>query len=485
MQRFVLFLALILSFNAFAQSSLQQAIDKLAKDPVLKSQGFSMTVMDVESGEIIANHQKDRGLIPASSLKVVTTSTALALLGDDFKFKTELKYDGSIDEAGILNGNIYIKGYGDPTLGSDHYTKTIDLDALMAKFVKSIQEKGIKKINGKIIGDASFFGTQVDGRTWVWEDMGNYYGAGAWGLNIHENRYFLTFKRSNKLGATPLIEKVEPHIPNLLHFNEIKQAGKGSGDHAFIFGSVYNYTRFIRGTIPIGSSGFTIKGSIPDPPFFAAYYLMKQLEEQNIATNKEAASLFELEQSGFKKEESKVLYTHYSPSLKEIVEITNMKSINLYCEAMLRYLGADRKGVGSPEAGIEVVYEFLKNNGFDDKNFFLEDGSGLSPFNTVSSFQMASVMRLIAKDKKLYNSFRPSLSVAAQSGSLRYMFKGTSASGKIRAKSGGMKRVRSYTGFVETKSGKLRTFSIICNHFTCESGTMRKKMEKVMLEMIN
>ncbi len=484
MHRFVLFLSLILSFNALAQTSLQRSIGELAKDPVLKSQGFSMTVMDVESGEIIAQHQKDRGLIPASSLKVVTTSTTLALLGDDFKFKTELQYDGSIDEAGVLNGNVYIKGYGDPTLGSDHFEKTNDLDAVMEKFVQAIKEKGIKKINGKIIGDASFLGTQVDCRTWVWEDMGNYYGAGAWGLNIHENRYFLTFKRNSTIGAKPEVEKVEPHIPNLLHMNEITQAGKGSGDHAFIFGSVYNYTRFIRGTIPIGKTSFTIKGSIPDPPFFAAYYLMKKLEAQDIETNKEATSLFELERNGFQDNNRIVFYTHYSPNLKDIVQITNMKSINLYCEAMLRYLGADRKGKGTPDAGLEVIQEFLKNKNFNKNNFFIEDGSGLSPFNTVSSFQMATVMRLIAQDKKLYTSFRPSLPVAAQSGALKYMFKGTNAAGKIRAKSGGMKRVRSYTGYAETKSGKLRAFSIICNHFTCESSEMRKKMERVMLKMV-
>lgn len=486
MLRIVFFLSLILLYiPTLAQTSLQKTIDELAKDPVLNAQGFSMTVMEVESGKIIAQHQKDRGLIPASSLKVVTTSTALALLGDDFKFKTELQMDGSVDAEGVLNGNIYIKGFGDPTLGSDHFEKTIPLDEIMDRFVKAIQAKGIKRVNGKIIGDASFFGTMVDGRTWLWEDMGNYYAAGAWGLNIHENRYFLTFKRTLKEGTIPEIEKVEPAIPNLLHLNEVRLAGKNSGDNAYIFGSVYNYTRFIRGTIPIGNRSFTIKGAIPDPPFFAAYYLMKKLEDQQIPTKKEATSLFEVERQGFEIQKREVLDTHYSPSLKEIVKITNMKSINLYCEAMLRYLGKDRRGEGSPEAGLEVVIDFFKNNGFDDQGFFMEDGSGLSPFNTVSSYQMASIMRLVAKDKKRLASFWPSLPVAAKSGSLKYMFKGTAASAKIRAKSGGMKRVRSYTGYVETASGQLLAFSIICNHFTCESSTMRQKMERVMLKMVN
>lgn len=485
MRHFVFFFLLILFFETNAQPGLQKAMDQLVQDPTLHAQGFSMTVLEVESGKIIAQHQKDRGLIPASSLKVLTTSVSLDVLGADFVFKTELQYDGTITSDGVLKGNLYLKGYGDPTLGSDHFKKTLALDVLMDRFVAAIQEKGIKRIAGKIIGDASFFGTQVDGRTWLWEDIGNYYGAGAWGLNIHENRYFLTFDRSLKVGAIPKIAKVDPEIPNLLHLNEVTQAGRNTGDNAYLFGSVYNYTRFVRGTIPIGSSPFTIKGAIPDPPFFAAYYLMKRLEAANIETRKEATSLFQLEQTTpLASKKRIVLYTHNSPSLKEIVQITNMKSINLYCEAMLRYLGKVKKGAGSPEAGVEVIYDFLKSKQFPLNGFFVEDGSGLSPFNTVSTFQMASLMRIIAKDKALYDDFRPSLPVAAQSGSLRYLFKGTAASGKIRAKSGGMKRVRSYTGYVESKTNGLLAFSIICNHFTGASSQMRKKMEKVMLKMV-
>lgn len=485
MQRIVLFFLLILGSNLLsAQNALQKAMDQLAKDPVLRAKGFSMTVLDVESGKVIASHQKDRALIPASSLKVLTTACALSKLGDDFQFKTELQYDGEIDAAGVLNGNIYIKGYGDPTLGSDHYDKAMPMDDLMEQFVQQIKAKGIKRVKGKIIGDASFFETQVDGRTWLWEDLGNYYGAGAWGLSIHDNRYFLTFKRSARQGAQPEIKKVEPAIPNLLHINEVIQGPRNSGDNAYIFGSPYNYTRFVRGSIPLGSSDFKIKGAIPDPPFFAAYYLMKQLEKQGVPTAKEASSLFQLKQEQKHVEQPRqILYTHRSPKLKDIVEITNRKSVNLYCEAMLRYLGHHAKGKGSAEAGLNVIYTFLKEKQINTQGFFVEDGSGLSPFNTVSSFQMASLMRQIARDEKLYRSFLPSLPVAAKSGSLAYMFKNTKASGRIKAKSGGMKRVRSYTGYVETVSGKLLAFSIICNHFTCESGVMRRKMEPVMLRM--
>jgi D-alanyl-D-alanine carboxypeptidase/D-alanyl-D-alanine-endopeptidase (penicillin-binding protein 4) len=487
MHRIVLFFCLISIINSTtAQSPLQRAINELAADPDLKSGGFSMTVMDVATGEVLASYQKDHGLLPASSLKVVTTGIALDLLGADFRFKTELQYDGSIDAKGILNGNVYIKGYGDPTLGSDQFEKTIPLEDLMQDFVKAMQDAGIKKINGKIIGDASFFSSEANGRTWSWEDIGNYYGAGAWGLNIRENRYHLTFRQQSQLGKIPPIEKVEPEIPNLIHINEVRSAEKGSGDNAYIFGSNYNYTRFVRGTIPVGKSPFEIKGSIPDPPFFAAYSLLVASENAGIQSNKIATSLLELERAGdFKAGKRKTIYTHYSPILKEIVEITNMKSINLYCEALLRYLGKSQKGAGTPGAGLEVIDDYWEKKGIDNKGFFMEDGSGLSSFNVVSSYQLASYMRELALNKALYKVFLPSLPVAAKSGSLSYMFKNTAASGKIRAKSGGLKRVRSYTGYVEGQGGQLLSFSIICNRFTGESGALRRKMEKAMLPMVN
>ncbi len=485
MRSIVLYSLLFLFFipNLFSQSSLDKAIDELAKMDVMRHASLSVSVIEVESGKVIASHDPDRNLLPASSLKVVTTSMALEVLGEDFRFQTALQYDGEIDAHGTLNGNLYIKGTGDPTIGSHHFDAATKMEEVLTQFRLEISKLGIRKITGKIIGDASYFETSTEGRSWLYEDLGNYYGAGAWGLNFHENLFFIGFRQNAKLGSQPKIEEMTPEVPNLLLVNELKSAKAGSGDNAYVFGTSYNYTRFIRGTIPVGSKLFKIKGSIPDPPFFFAYSLMKELEANGIETSKMATSQFQQDLEEKKATKRNTFFTFESPTLKEIVRETNLKSVNLYCESMLRAIGKKEKGVGSDVVGLKVIYDRLKAKGMDTSGFFMEDGSGLSVRNAVSSVHLATIMRYVAKDKKVFSVLDASLPKAAKSGALKYLLKGTIAEGRLRAKSGGMDRVRSYTGFAKNKSGKLLAFSMIANDFEGKSSKIRSKMEKIMLEI--
>ena len=190
----------------------------------------------------------------------------------------------------MLRGNLYLKGFGDPTLGSDQMNEAEELDVVMEKFRLAIQQKGIRKIEGQIIGDGSYYGTDVNCDTWQWNDLGNYYAAGVWGLNIHENLYYLRFRQNATLGQTPAIAAIEPFIDGLAFYNEVQSAKRGSGDNAYIYGAPYDFTRYVRGTIPVGSKLFSIKGSMPDPPLFAAQYFKDKLEEVGIASTRPATT---------------------------------------------------------------------------------------------------------------------------------------------------------------------------------------------------
>jgi len=482
MIRFVLIIAFFLVNNsfAFAQSKIETAINALTKDAALAHASVSVCVMDVATGKVLNDFQPNVSLTPASSMKVMTTAAALALLGPDYQFKTTLEYDGELTADGTLNGNLYIKGYGDPTLASPIFEAADNMEVVLRKFKKAIDEAGIKKITGRIVGDDSWLGTAGSGKTWAYEDLGNYYGAGALGLNFHENLYFLSLRQKPTLGATPPIEKVEPKIPNLLLMNELTSAAKGSGDNAFIFGAPYNYTCFVRGTIPIGSKSFTIKGAIPDPVFTAAAILMNYLEENGVETSKRATSFMEMKLEGWDNKKRATIYTHRSPSLKAIVAHTNMKSVNLYCEGMLRVMGKEKGEGGTPEAGLKVLHDFWKKKGLKTEGLFLEDGSGLSPYNALSSYHLAEVMRLIKKDENLFNAFYDSLPIAGQSGALRYRLKGTKAAGNLRAKSGGLNRVRSYTGLAKNAAGQWVSFAMIVNNYKGTSKTTLIRLEQLM-----
>ena len=482
MYRLLLLLTFLLSFSILsAQSTLQKKINDFATHPNLIHGQLSVAIMDVATNKMIAGHRPNKNMIPASSLKVLITGIALKKLGKDYRFKTELLYDGTITEEGILKGNLIIRGYGDPTLGSHHFEKVEKHDIVLNKWTDAIKKAGIKKIEGYIIGDASYFSTQVDGRTWLWEDLGNYYGAGAWGLNFHENLYHLDLKQTSKLGATPSILTVRPTVPNLHLINELTQDKRGTGDNAYIFGVPYGYTRFIRGTIPIGSGTFTIKGSVPDPPFFAAFQLMQNLEKVGISTSQRAGSLYQLEQEGIHIGNTTIINTYHSPTLQEIVKETNLKSVNLYCEALLRLLAKIEKGNSDPSLGLEIIMDYLNNNGLPTAGLFLRDASGLSPRNSVSARHLAAYLAFLKKQKDIFPDFKASLPVGGKSGALKYLFRGTIAENRVFAKSGGMDRVRSYSGYVQNKAGKWLSFSIIANNFSGKSSTMRKEMEKLML----
>ncbi len=480
---FTTVLFLCFSFEIFSQSQIERTIKKLVNEPALKNGSVGVAVIDVETGKLIAGHDAKKCLTPASSLKVVTTGAALAILGPDFQFETKLEYDGFIDENGTLKGSLYLTGFGDPTLGSSEFDEVPDLEKTMQLFCTEIQKAGIKKIEGLIVGDATYFGTAASGRTWAYEDLGNYYGAGAYGLNILENMYYVKLQQKTKLGSRPPVSSTEPSIPNLLLINELTSAEKGSGDNAYIFGAPNNYTAYIRGTIPVGSGTFTIKGAIPDPPFFAAHALMYALEENGLSTFRQATTQLQLDLEQEQKAKRTTIHTHKSPTLKSIVKETNLKSVNLFCEAMLRILGKKKKGKGTPEAGIEVLLEFWKKKGLKTEGFFIEDGSGLSPYNAVSTQHLATVMRLIYKDEFLREAFYDSLPIAGKSGALRYRLKGTKAQHNLRAKSGGLKRVRSFTGLVKSASGKQLAFSVIVNNYKGGSGKVLKRMETFMASL--
>lgn len=481
--QFLLLVCCCIAGMLWSQNATQSAIEQLAKDPALQYGQLGVAVIDVQSGKVVATYDAEKSLIPASIQKVFTTASAVGLLGADYQFKTELQYGGQLGSDGILHGNIYIKGYGDPTLGSDQLDAAADLSAVMSKMRIAVQQKGIRRIEGRIVGDPTWFGTEVNGRGWPWVDLGNYYAAGAWGLNIHENLYYLRFRQRSRLGDTPSIAVVEPEISGLQFLNELKSAGANTGDNAYIYGASRTYDRVVRGTIPVGSGLFSIKGSIPDPPLFAAQRLQDQLQSVGIIAGQPAANAWDLSPQDAQDQNRQVLYTHLSPALATIVERANMKSVNLYCEVLIRAIGQERGKEGTPDGGIEAAEAFWKDRGLPADGCFFQDGSGLARTNAVTSLFFARLLTKIARDERIYGTIYESLPVAGQSGGMRYALRGTGAAGKVRAKTGTLSRVRSLAGYITARSGKQLAFCIITNNFTGSGGVMRKKMENLILKI--
>lgn len=483
-------LLLALAGHVFSQDSpelklLKQEITALSNDPTLKYAGLGICVLDRETGKMLAGHNENMSLLTASTMKVITSGAAMSILGPDFRFRTFLEYDGVITADSTLKGNLYLRGNGDPTLGAGRITGNPDHDEMLQIWVNEVKKAGIQRIEGCVVGDASIFEDAMPVSTWPWIDMGNYYAAGACGLSFNENLYYLFFKTGKTGAATELI-RTEPDMKDITFVNEITAGAAGTGDNGFVYGAPYTYLRHLRGTLPPNQAEFSIKGSLPDPAWYAARALSNRLNAAGISTSGAATTLRQQilggEKTGFARKE---IFVHQSPELSKIVYWLNKKSINLYAESLLKYLGHFVANEGSTSKGADVVVGFWAKKGVDTQGMFMADGSGLSRSNGVTPLQMASILRYMSQDKHFlpfYESL-PRAGVATDPGSLRDLCTGTVAANNLRAKSGFISRVRGYGGYVKDQSDRELVFALLANNYTCSNGQIRHKLERIMVKI--
>lgn len=479
---FIMILAAI-GLTVRLSAQIEQVAHSFASAELMTHGSLGVCVVDVESNQQVVGLNEQVLLTPASTLKTLTTATALGVLGPDYQFTTWLEYDGSILPDGTLDGNLYVRGSGDPTLGSTEIEGALSLQALMDQWAEAVRAAGIRRIRGAVIGDATEMSGEELGRDWEWQDIGNYYGSGAWALNINENLYVITFRQQSSVGETPDIAGVEPAVPELNLVNQLVSGAPGSGDQAYIFGGPYSMTRHIRGSIPAGTGEFSIKGSLPDPPLFVARRLTATLEAAGVAVGAAPAGLYELNGVSNPKgtRERQVLAVQYSPFLKEIVRRANQESVNLYCEALLRAIGKQLYSSGTATAGILGIRRFWADRGLSLDEAIIRDGSGLSRSNGISARHIVRMLAKIGRDERLYQPFIESLPVAGQNGTLKRVLAGTPAVGKVMAKSGSMSRVRAYAGYVTAKSGKQYAFAIMADRYVGSAAEVQAYLEQLML----
>lgn len=456
------FIFLFLVGNCYAQTisqKLDAAINKLAVDSQFKHGIISLYVVETKAGKIIFDKNSETGLAPASCQKVITSTTAFELLGKNYTYKTSLGYDGKIED-GILNGNIYITGSGDPTLGSWRYSSTKE-NIILADFNKAIKQQKIKEIKGLVLGDDRLWGTQRIPDGWIWQDIGNYYGAGASALNWRENQYDLVLKSGNNFGNAVQIKNTHPRFLPFIHLiNELTAAAKGSGDNTYIYLAPDAEAGFVRGTIPVGEDSFVVAGSMPDGGRVLAATVY-----QNISGGKTYPDnlINYLKNKNKWNKPDSIFYTYKSPPLDSIMYWFLKKSINLYGEALVKTFGYEKNKTGSTDEGVKIIRDFWSEKGIEKSSLKIIDGSGLSPANRVTTKALVTVMQY-AKDKPWFSSFYYDLPEA----------------NGIKMKDGYINGVRSYTGYIKSKEGTEYTFSFIVNNFDGSASTVREKMWRVL-----
>ena len=479
----IVLLCLLICLHLLAGAQTPAPVKWLLQAPYMRGASFSLVVKDVQEGRTVYSYDTDRLQLPASVLKTVATATALEILGEDYRYPTTLEYDGIL-ENGTLEGNLYIKGSGDPSLGSSHFAP--GQNKFLSTWIAALQKAGIKHITGSVISDESIFDTEGVSIKWLREDMGNYYAPGSYGISIFDNMYKLSLQ-TGAAGTRPVLKGTEPDIP-FIRFKNYLKAAPVSSDSAYIIGAPLDDVRYLYGVLPANREAYVLKGDIPDPALYLARYLTDQLQQKGIRVDGSPSCYrIEVEENRWKKGERKEIVTTYSPTLREIASVCNHVSHNLYADALVKTVGLQYKPrrnemISSFGRGVQVVKEYWEKKGLDVFPLRMNDGSGLAPADKVSAGFMGELLVYMATESAVSDAFIASLPQAGIEGSVRNFLKGSKLQGKARLKSGGITGVRSYAGYI-TKDGKTYAVAVFSNNYSCPMSRMTRALEKLLLQL--
>jgi D-alanyl-D-alanine carboxypeptidase/D-alanyl-D-alanine-endopeptidase (penicillin-binding protein 4) len=461
---FLSFTVLLSVSGLFAQTittKLAEAFTDFEKDSQLKSSIVSLYVIDAINGNVLFDKNSHIGLAPASTQKIITAAAAYELLGASFQYKTEFGYYGSLKK-NRLNGGIYIKPSGDPTLGSWRW-KSASEDSVLLRVSNAIKKTGIKKFNSFMI-DATGWESETIPGGWIWEDIGNYYGAGAEILNWRENQYDLIMKSGADIGETVIIKGTKPNLYNYNFVSAVTSAAKGTGDNSYIYFPLTSTTAIVRGTIPVNEEKFTISGAMPSGRNQFLNTLNDSLLRKGIQKE-----LMNLVADKFSKSTTpatiNLFHTEVSPTLDSMIFWFLKRSINLYGEALAKTMAAKNGKTASTYNGANLISKHWseKGIGIDPTELNMKDGSGLSPLNRVTTHAQVAILQY-AKKQPWFDGY----------------FNAFPEFNGMKVKSGTINDVKGFCGYHTSKEGNQFIFSFLVNNYNGSSSALVKKMYKLM-----
>jgi D-alanyl-D-alanine carboxypeptidase/D-alanyl-D-alanine-endopeptidase (penicillin-binding protein 4) len=467
----VRFKLLIVSFFVSVAASSQiitakvdSVVQWMLHDSSMKHAITALYVVNSATNEVVYDLNSQVGLAPASCQKIITSIAALDLLGKDYKWKTELGYDGIIKNDS-LKGPLYVVGYGDPTTGSWRYANTKE-NILLDKWVDEIKKLGIKYTPAIFGYDRKWESATIPGG-WIWDDMGNYYGAGVSALNWKENQYELKLQAGDTIGAKVKVDIPEASLGELYLENELITGKNKTGDNAYVYLSPYSYSGYIRGSIGLDDTHLSIAAAVPNPSMHMVQVLAGAMEKAGMKKSQFVGSfnspLIEKKNSPIK---YTTFYTHYSPILDSVNYHFLRRSVNLYGEAFLKTIAYEKTGFGNTDSGLAIVRRYWQERGIEQSALHIKDGSGLSPQNRITANSLVTALQY-AKQQGWFSSFYEALPTYNQ----------------MKLKSGTIGGAKSFAGYHKAKDGTEYTIAIIVNNFDGAASSVVNKMFKVLDEL--
>jgi D-alanyl-D-alanine carboxypeptidase/D-alanyl-D-alanine-endopeptidase (penicillin-binding protein 4) len=464
----VLLFALLWPWLADA-AGLPAQLDALLDQRAFAQAQWGVKVCSLDSGATIFSRNADKLLKPASNAKLYTAALALDRLGPEFRIETSCYAAAAPDAQGIIHGDLVVYGRGDPSFSArfnqGSYARALQplLDALV--------RSGVKRIDGDLVGDDSYFSGPPYGADWAWDDLENSYGAPVSALSLQDNVLDLEFKPGNRLGAPCQIITLPE--TSCITFSNLTRTGPESTRFR-IYLPLGGNVAYLWGQLATNSATHAESIPVPDPALWFAAMLKEGLDQRGIVTSGQPRAVHWLERQSSPIDLSRMVKVASveSPPLSEIVKFTLKDSENLYAQLLLLQVGAHAR-LKAPrdtdDVGLAEMRRFLGEAGLKENAVLLEDGSGLSRGSLVTPGASVRLLTFMAHHRAK-DAFLNALPIAGVDGTLRNRFKGTAAAGNVRAKTGSLQYVDTLSGYLTTKAGQKLVFSIMLNNYREESG---------------
>lgn len=434
---------------------------------------LAVSVYNITKGKPVYSYNQQLAMTPGSVNKLFTTGVGFARLGSNFRFTTRLGIRGSVDRDGVLHGNVYIIGGGDPLLGSHRFRQTSP-DSLFDGWMQALRKKGIRRIDGRVCYHTGIFDEQPLHDSWQWGDVGNYYGAGVNGLNFHENMFFAHFDPGKKLGHPASMVRTEPKNIDVLGICEVTTGPENSGDQVTAYGSPMGRERLYRGTVPLGRKDFPVRIALPNPAKQCADLFSSYLRTHGLSISSNSMQVYSEPDS------LRTVLDYYSSDYYTIAQYTNLISNNIYAESIFKYLGYAKYGKGTFENGSKAVMDWFKGMKLDVDGVKIVDGSGLSSKNRVTTDFLCRYLSVVSKEP-FFNDFYNSLAKAGETGSAKNIKVPSDVT--VRIKTGTINGVKAYAGYIDAANGDRLAFAIISNGHDCSSSVAAEKLNKILLKI--
>lgn len=432
-----------------AVARIRQAVNALAAAPTVASGtvGFYLAALDAPGRPLVQRNPR-QSFIPASTLKTVTTATALEKLGPEFVFETRVTWHPS-------TGDVVIRGSGDPTLGRGGW------DDLFGSWLDGLRALGVTEIRGRVVADESAWETQEVPDGWTWQDIGNYYAPPLTPLAFHDNEFRLWFRLRGAPGEPAGLYDAEPWPDGLRLVDELRIGVPGSGDEAYAFGAPGALRTVVRGTLAADAGKEFIRVALPDPALFCAQEWGRFLQTRGVPVHGAATTTRRLAASGASTgfPDGRTVAVHRSAPLRDLLVPVNHRSLNLDCECLLRTLGGGRSRDGLAAVRAHWAARNLPLAGYEQT-----DGSGLSRTNMITPELLARITAAAIAGPH-GEDFLASLPELGTPESTLRRLPASRQGAILRAKSGSLERVSAYTGHLRAAGGRRYVFSLLVNNY--------------------